>query len=380
VTDVIGADDASLPKARVRFALAMTEIDRIEERFIAGDADAARRELFERLEDTEGAAQLYAEIVTLLPRVRHLDAAATLAMAGGTLVEYGAPAGPLGRAIIDPLVRSLIAGRRLLEALRGRYVEDGDVQIGDGEVTEKTMDELTAADSESVLAWRLLEEWFAPAVVCWTRDVAVLREAQRDEQLCALVRAIGDATPTTMWLSRLLAAVLDAPFVVLFPEIGEAWRVMVDGVLDIAQLSVLLAHELAAPIRTIRGSKPPSAEQLATLREGDQLGEPYGCTVHFYPPQALDPATGMPRDGRYTWTAPGGTGSHSLPEDFQPGTLAPREGARILVAVGPRAPGMLRGTREVRVGRTFETLAARVLEARKLDEETTRQWFALARR
>jgi len=358
----------------------MRELDRIEERFIAGEAHDARRDLFELLEDANRAEQLYTAIVTLLPRVRHLEAGAALAMAGGSLVEDGASAGPLGRAIIEPIVRSLVAGRRLLDALRGRYVEDGDVRIGEGEVTEKTMNELTASDAESIVAWRLLDEWYAPAVASWTRDLTVLREAQCDEQLCALVRTIGDATPTTEWLSRLLAAVLDAPFVVLFPEIGEAWRVRIDGVLDMAQLSVLLAQALAAPIRRIRGSKPPSADQLATLREGPQIGEPYGCTVHYYPQEALDPATGMPRDGRHTWRAPGGTGSHSLPEDFQPGTLTLREGARILVAVGPRSPGTLRGTREVRVARPFEALAARALDASQLDEETTRHWFALSGR
>ena len=102
----------------------------------------------------------------------------------------------------------------------------------------------------------------------------------------------------------------------------------------------------------------------------------YSSSYAFYPVEAIDPSDGLPRDGVHTWSAPGGTGTHSLPADFLPGTLVERDGARVLALVGPKAPG-LRFARVIPAVRTFEALAARISDLTKLPDDQARRWLAI---
>jgi hypothetical protein len=146
------------------------------------------------------------------------------------------------------------------------------------------------------------------------------------------------------------------------------------------QLSALVAPALREPLARIGITEQPDEEVLEVMRgDGPQQGEgTYSCGFHCYPIEATDPATAMPRDDVHTWRAPGGTGTHSLPPDFLPGTLAPVEGARVLLVVGPKSPGM-RFVRSMPAVRTFDGLRARVSAATKLAPDDARRWYEIAK-
>lgn len=113
--------------------------------------------------------------------------------------------------------------------------------------------------------------------------------------------------------------------------------------------------------------------------EGPQSGGGgYASTFAFYPVEACDPEDGLPRDNVYMWSAPGGTGMHSLPGDFLPGTLAPIDGARLLVLVGPHSPGM-RFTRIIQSARMFSGLTAQITDVTRLPADQTQALFAVAK-
>ena len=135
-----------------------------------------------------------------------------------------------------------------------------------------------------------------------------------------------------------------------------------DGVVDLGQLAVLISSSLRDPLSRIGVTEVADDETLAVMRgDGPQQGEgTYSCGFHCYPIQATDPATGMARDDVHMWSAPGGTGTHSLPPDFLPGTLAPVDGARVLLVVGPKSPGMrfVRVIPAVRAAQRSQPLAA----------------------
>ncbi len=358
------------------------DLDRIEQLFDGNDQDAAMAALSQFFGRAREVApdEALAAIASRLGRVKNLTTAAKLALAGGALAECGAPAGAIGRAIVAPVTRALIEGQRLIDACRDRHEEDGEIDVGGAKVSQAKLDELEAADRDAARAWASLETWYQPAAATWTRELSVLHEVQRDTKLRSALAAAGKSSSTSYWLSLLVETVFDAPFIVLFPETGEVWRAILDGVVDVGQLSVLLSDALVTPLRRIHASPPADPGVLDVMRgHGPQQDEGgYGCSFHLYPPEAVDPATGMPQDGRHTWSAPGGTGSHSLPPDFLPGTLPVRDLARILVVVGPKAPGM-RFTRAIGNSRMFSGLPASVHHVQRLDDETAKRWFALVR-
>jgi hypothetical protein len=252
--------------------------------------------------------------------------------------------------------------------------------VGSKAVTRDILDGIADKDLVAVQAWFSLEVWFRPAVATWTREPAVLREVQRSQALRTALAKLGSTTETSHWLSLLIETVFDAPFVFLFPETNEAYRLTADGVVDVGQLSVLASAALREPLARIGVTEVADDELLAIMRgDGPQEGEgTFSCGFHCYPIQASDPATGMPRDNVHMWTAPGGTGSHSLPPDFLPGSLAPIDGTRVLLVVGPKSSGT-RFVRVIPAVRTFDGLLAQVSAATKLSADDTRRWFDVAK-
>ena len=253
--------------------------------------------------------------------------------------------------------------------------------VGRKAVTREILDAIADKDLVAVQAWFSLDIWYRPAVATWTREPAVLHEAQRSQSLRAALARLGSATETSHWLSLLIETVFAAPFVLLFPETAEAWRLTADGVVDMGQLSALMSPSLAEPLARIGITEQPDEDVLAVMRgDGPQQGEgTYSCGFHCYPIEATDPETAMPRDDVHMWSAPGGTGTHSLPPDFLPGTLAPVDGARVLLVVGPKSPGM-RFVRAMPAVRTFDGLMANVSAATKLSADETSRWFDTAKR
>jgi hypothetical protein len=315
-------------------------------------------------------------------RVEHPDPefGAHIAVVGGALVENGAPAESLGRAIVAPIEASLVCARRLLERADKLPDEPGDdsLPIGDRQLSPATIRGIAEEDVDAVNGWISLETWFRPAVAAWSRATGVLREVQASPTFRTALDRVGRTTATSHWLSQLIETVLDAPFIVLVPELKEAWSVRVDGVVDMGQLTVLLSEALADPLARIGASGVAKREVLDVMGGvGPQQAEgAYSSTFSFYPIEALDPADRMPRDGVHTWSAPGGTGTHSLPPDFLPGTLPVRDGSRVLAMVGPKAPGM-RFARLISAVRTFDPLVAKVSGAAKLPDDQAARWLAL---
>jgi len=253
--------------------------------------------------------------------------------------------------------------------------------IGTKAVTRDILDGIADKDLVAVQAWFSMDLWYRPAVATWTRELAVLRDVQQSQSLRAVLRGLGSVTETSHWLSLLIETVFESPFVFLFPEIDEAYKLMVDGVSDMGQLSALVAPALREPLERIGITEQPDEEILAVMRgDGPQQGEgTYSCGFHCYAAEATDPASGMPRDDVFMWSAPGGTGTHSLPPDFLPGTLTVVDAARVLLVVGPKSPGM-RFVRVMPATRTFDGLMARVSAATKLSADDTRRWFDAAKR
>ncbi|HUJ58676.1 MAG TPA: hypothetical protein VLX92_09290 [Kofleriaceae bacterium] len=351
----------------------MMALDKVEELFANGKPGEARAELAALIERVAASPRARDEaIADICPRIACQDprVGAYLALAGGALVEHGAPAGELARAIAVPLRRALDDAHRLL-ALAGELAdEEGDdlvTEVAGKSLSRATVDALARRDRAMVRAWFSLADWYRPAVACWSRDTLALRAIQRDAGFRGALAALGRQTETSHWLSLLLETVFDARFVVLVPELRQAWSFVGDGVVDMGQLSVLLSEPLAGPLAQIGASGRASDDMLAVMR-GDgpqqQRGATYGSSFHIYPRQAL--REGMPRDDVHTWSAPGGTGTHSLPADFLPGTLDEVDGARPLVLVGPNAPGT-RFVRVIPAVRTFRLLAARVSALEPVD-------------
>jgi hypothetical protein len=343
--------------------------DAIEQEFFGGDRREAMGHLSALVQaaapDAAARGALLAAIVERIDH-EHPGYGAYLALAGGALVECGEPARALGAAIIRPLARALGHAARMpayFEELATERTEDGALQI-----SREMLDAVALRDAAAVQAWAAMDIWYRPAVATWTRDPGVLQAAQRVTTFREALAALGHATETSHWLSLLVETVFAAPFAIRFPELGETWRFVAEGVNDLGQLSVLLSDALRDPIARIGGNGPAEARVLDVMRgDGPQEleGVTYDCTIQLYRTQAVDPADGLPKNGRDTWRAPGGTGTHSLPSDFLPGTIEPVDGVRTLVIAGPNAPGMIRMTRQIPAVRVFDRLRASITDVRR---------------
>ena len=352
------------------------------ERFSTGDLQRGMEmlsEVFRSCVDNPDARDVL--LTWVVERVGHPNPefGAHIAVVGGALVERGASAARLGQALVAPLEASLVNARRLLERAATLADEPGDdaIPVGARQLSPATLRAIADDDVDAVNGWISLETWFRPAVAAWTRAPEVLREVQANATVRAAVAALAGATATTHWLSQLIETVFAAPFVVLVPELDEAWTFRADGVVDLGQLTVMLSEALAEPLARLGASGvAPQSVLDAMSGVGPQRAEgSYASSFAFYPIEAIDPADGLPRDGVHTWSAPGGTGTHSLPADFLPGTLPVRDGARVLAMVGPKAPGE-RFERVIPAVRMFDALAARVSGVERLPAEQATRWRA----
>lgn len=337
-------------------------------------------------------AKREAAIHEIAARVGHEDphVGAHLALLGGAVLEAGAPAKPLAHAVREPLLRALKKASLFL-SLAQKFAPlaqdsappDGpDVfEIGDLRLPRSALDSIARVDWLAVRSFFSLAVWYRPVVAAWSLDVDTLREAEADAGLRAAVAAIGGASEGTYWLATLLETTIDVPLVILLPELREAYSLMLRGVVDNGQLSVLLSEALAEPLARLGASGVASADMLDVMRgEGPQkIESSYTAAFHLYPWQAMDPAKMLPQDHRFQWRAPGGTGDHSLPPDFLPSTLEPLRGVRVLLLVGPAVEGCCHFNRILAGCRTFGSLRAEIKGARKLEPDDTTRWFEAVR-
>lgn len=319
----------------------------------------------------------------------HPQLGADIALFGGALVEAGAAAGPFGKALIAPIERALVDAARMLvlaQNMGAELSEDGGVQpdktshvIAGRVLSKEDLHEITAHDAAAVRAWFSLERWYMPAVAAWTRDLGVLHDVRARASLREAIARVHPETATGFWLSLLFNTMFATPLTVLIPEIDEVWSLVADGVADLGQLTILLSKELSAPLSTIGASGVASPAVLEIMRgHGPQeINDGYSSSFRFYPIEATDPGDGLPRDG-VEWTAPGGTGTHSYPADFQPGTINAIDGIRYLVMVGPKAPGVA-FTRVINAARMFDAIEAKISGVKKLPADQAQALFQLAR-
>jgi hypothetical protein len=377
-----------------------SQLDRVEALLAGEDAGAAQEALVGLLDALKAGspADRSAAVAAIAARVGHQDphVGSYLGLLGGALLEAGAPAQPLALALCESLRRVVAAASRFLVLARQFAVlgedppadddadppadGDGVIEIGDLRLPASALDALATTDWFAARSFFSLEIWYRPAAAAWTRHLATLRDRQADREFCDGVAAIGGASSGGHWLGLLLGTAIDAPLVILLPELGEAYGLIMNGVVDTGQLSVLLSASLAAPLARIGASGPADEAMLAVMRGAgeQQVDASYSASFHLYSWQAMDPASGLPQDGRFEWRAPGGKGDHSLPPDFLPGTLEPLRGARVLLLVGPNTGG-LRFVRVIGGSRMFSGLRAELRDVRRLGRDDTARWYDAVR-
>ena len=260
-----------------------------------------------------------------------------LAFVAAVQVEGGMAPGSLGPAIFLPVSRAL---------------------------------EAAARDPAAEGSLETLEAWLAPTVATWSRDRDTLRRAQQSERLRAHVATLAGRSEAAWWLARLLVVCIDAPFVVLVPELQEAWALRLDGCVDNSQFLVLLSAALSDPLRRLGVDAPAPAALLANARgEGPpQVAGSYGARFALYAWQAIDPESSRPVNGKFTWIAPGGRGDIWLPGDYPPSHVTLLEERRVVALVVSTA------TRVIGGGRIFQGLAAGITDVRRLDEAEASRW------
>ena len=361
-------------------------LDTLVDRFAAGDDDAGNAAWLALFHEADrhhavGAAILD-EVVARVGTAPPL-AAAQLALLGGALIEGDHAADVLAGALRDPLVSAMRLAARFLECMQAAADNDPPGEDDDlddlGLVTVATAAGLAEADPDGHAALASLEIWYRPVVACWSRVDGAIARARDDVELMTLLLAL-EARTATSWIATLCFALRRDPFVVLIPELDEAFSLRVDGVVDMGQFSTMLGAALAEPLARLGCGAPPGDDVIATMQgEGPQeLGVSWPCDFHLWPWQAYDPELHLPSVQRYQWRAPGGTGGHSLPSDFRPGALAPIGGVRVVVLTGPKGPVTF--VRSLAATRMFSSVVAEVSGVRRLSGEEMESWLSIMAR
>ena len=164
----------------------------------------------------------------------HPRVGAQLALLCGAMIEDDQPPERLAAALKEPLRSVAVAARRFHElARRTPPSEDEGVddvtEIGRRRFTPADLARLTARDEPGANAYFSLETWYLPVVAAWTRRPRYLRRAQLDSALIEDFRAL-EWSGGAYWISILLEASFETPLIVIVPELGEVYRVELDGV------------------------------------------------------------------------------------------------------------------------------------------------------
>ena len=341
-------------------------------------------------------AQLAAEAaMALAALVAHADVSPTAAAALGAtavvlLATYASSAASfspvwesLARAVVRPLRSVLAPVHAYAQAIRALPTSTamGAVRLFGHEAATRDASAVRTAHADGVAALKTLDKLAPVVVAAWSRLPEVLREYQGE--FVDTVRDLGfRSSDGIYWLSLLLSSSFALPVVVLVPELEEAYTLVADGVVQMAQLCILLGAMLAEPLRRL-GAHPQSyraaARALAAPDDGSQPSIIFKVPFHVFPWQAMDPQTRRPALLRHMWTAPDGRGGHSLPADFLVGDLARINGHAVIVLVGPRSPELTQGlVRWVSTDRPFPALPARVTGVRQLARSEAAEWFQTA--
>jgi len=358
----------------------MLALDELEHHYLTGHhADASTSfDEFVALAPTLGPRA----ILELVRRINHPHHgfAVCLALAGGELSARGQPASLFGRALITPLMRALVDARRMLDyvahlpdAKKVELARNEDAferkqrRIGTKLVDNTLLEAIGERDLAALQAWEALDVWHVPIVATWARDISILRDMQRSEPFRKLVDELGDATATTHSLSILLDTLFGARFVLLLPELEQAYSFVADGVVTMGQLCALLTPHLRESLTDLGITKMPDMDIVATMRgQGPQWLEAwYRCAFHCYPVD-LSAARGL-----YDAVRLG-----SLAPEFLPAKLPMFGGTRVVLLLGPRS-STDRFERCIPAGRMFDPLRADVANVTRLEPAQAKRWFEL---
>jgi hypothetical protein len=358
----------------------MLALDELEHHYLTGHHADASMSFDEFVEQAPTLGPL--AILELVRRINHPHHgfAVCLALAGGELSSRGQPSSLLGRALITPLMRALVDARRMLDHVAHlpdakkaelQHNEDAfgrkQLRIGSKLIDNTVLEAIGERDLAALQAWEALDVWHVPIVATWARDIAILRDMQQSAPFRKLVNELGDATATTHALSILLETLFGARFVLLLPELEQAYSFVADGVVNMGQLCALLTPHLREPLAELGVTKMPDTDIVATMRgQGPQWLEAwYRCAFHCYPVD-LSASRGL-----YDAVRLG-----SLGPDFLPAKLPRFGGTRVVLLLGPRS-SIDRFERCIPAGRMFEPLRADVAEVTRLDPAHAKRWFDL---
>ncbi len=359
-------------------------LGRIEEQFEGGDPHGALGELGELVAEvaSQGEAVRRALLAELVARVDHEQPAlgAHFALAAGALVEGGLDARDLAEALVAPVTRAVTSARRFVELAEAypdepsAMADDDDaVEVGTRTLSGESLAAIADEDDDAVASYFALDTWHHPVLTAWTRDLRALAAAQSDVDMAAAVAELAGRSEGAQWLSMLLRVPVEAPFVVLVPELEEAYSMKVTGTTELGQLLVLLAEALPDVFARL-GAEAPAAEVASVMRGAgpQQLEASYPATVRLHPWESIDPATGLPARASSRWAIASSHGTEadtSLPDSAAPGDLRPfADGTRVLVLAKS-------GTaRPIAAARTFPALAARFTHVAPLAPEAVASW------
>ena len=356
------------------------QLDQISASHAASDSPGFGRGLSELIEHTSqlpsDEQQVALAIIAAAFHHEQPDLAANLALACGALVERGAPVERLARAIAQPITHHVQRAAEFVALAEAeepaKEGEAGGLWLGSYSISQASLEELHAKHPVLAASFQSLEVWFRPVVAMWSRCRPVLNEQRQNTALREGLERVS-AVSSAHWIRVLLGDTFEDPFIILAPEANLGFEVILDGVCDCAQLVVLFAGQV--PLDAIGVTKRPSETMLAVMGGNgpQQADASYESDFHFYAWNAMNPETGMPENDRFTWQAPGGSGSHSLPADFQPSAIEVLHGRRVLLAVGPNADASL-FRRLISGTRSFGVQSATV-EVKPMSAEEVATWM-----
>ena len=202
----------------------------------------------------------------LLVRTESLTSAAPIAMTGGALVENGAPAEALAKALLERIPEVLSKAHDFAMAVDALDQSGpGDLAVGtwvgDRFAPDAWVQDRYQSHRDEVVAWHELRRFCLPLIAATTHDrVALNRLTLRPPG--APLDFLRHVEPHARFLYILSRILLDAPLRFLDTESGRVFDLRVDAVPTNFELHTLLIGALSEPLRL----PEPDPEVLVCVR------------------------------------------------------------------------------------------------------------------
>lgn len=305
---------------------------------------------------TQAAPEELAELVAALEvliRDAPLATSGSVAMVAGALVEQGAPAAPIGDALLARLpdvLASAAAFAAAVEALdqAGADGEEG-LWVGDRFAPAAWVHARFEAAPDQVHAWLQLRHFCLPAIAAATHDREVLARFVAMDEPIGLGR-LRQLDPHARFLWVLHGLLLDAPLRVVELESRRVFDLRIDTVATNFELHTLVHDALASAL----DEDPPDAGIVACLqgRGPRHLVQKSSSRWALYGPGAMPALVAGRKAEMADWVW-----NESIPAE-----IPVHDGIRTLIA------GHQSYARQWETGRTFGALGGAVSLARELPE------------